>query len=86
MHHGLSIRWLLVCWLISLGLLAVSPGSHAATLTAVQAKDHIGETATVCGVVASATFAARTNETHGLCSLTRLPAWARCYAPETEGG
>ena len=51
---------MLVCWLLSLGLLAVSPGSHAATLTAVQAKDHIGETATVCGVVASATFAART--------------------------
>src|SRR5262249_30473130 len=33
--------------------------SHAATLTAAQAKDHVGEIATVCGVVASATFATR---------------------------
>jgi hypothetical protein len=40
-------------------LLTVPQASAAATLTAAQAKDHVGETATVCGVVASATFAAR---------------------------
>ena len=34
--------------------------AHAVTLTAAQAEDHIGENATVCGIVASATFAART--------------------------
>jgi DNA/RNA endonuclease YhcR with UshA esterase domain len=33
---------------------------YATTLTAIQAKEHIGETATVCGVVASATYADRT--------------------------
>jgi hypothetical protein len=46
--------------LLFLVVLLVSARSHAATLTATQAKDHIGEHASVCGVVASATFAART--------------------------
>jgi hypothetical protein len=34
--------------------------AYAATLTAAQAKDHVGANATVCGVVVSATFAMRT--------------------------
>ena len=42
-----------------LGWLLTAGGTDAATLTAAQAKDHMGETATVCGMVASATFAAR---------------------------
>ena len=42
-----------------LGCLLTAGEADAATLTAAQAKDHMGETATVCGMVASATFAAR---------------------------
>src|SRR5207244_13494320 len=42
-----------------LGWLLMAEGADAAALTATQAKDHVGETATVCGMVASATFAAR---------------------------
>lgn len=59
MSHPRHICRVLACSLLFLGLLLISARSHAATLTAVQAKDHIGEHATVCGVVASATFAAR---------------------------
>ncbi len=43
-----------------LGVLLTAEPVQAATLTPEQAKDHIGETATVCGVVATATYAART--------------------------
>ncbi len=43
-----------------LTLVVVPQKSHAATLAAAQAKNHVGESATVCGIVASATFAART--------------------------
>lgn len=60
MHHDLHTRWGLACWMLCLGLLVVSPRSDAATLTPAQAKNHLGENATVCGSVASATFAART--------------------------
>ena len=49
--------------MISLGILicATCAASSAtiSDLTAAQAKDHIGETATVCGVVASANYATR---------------------------
>lgn len=51
----------LFCWVFVLGWLLTAGGANAATLTAAQAKDHVGETATVCGMVASATFAARIN-------------------------
>lgn len=51
----------LSCWVFVLGSLLLALESDAATLTAMQAKDHVGETATVCGRVASATFAARLN-------------------------
>ena len=51
----------LSCWVFVLGWLLTAGGVDAATLTAAQAKDHVGETATVCGTVASATFAARLN-------------------------
>jgi hypothetical protein len=60
MPHLLHTCRVLACGLLFLGMLLIPARSHAATLTAAQAKDHIGEHATVCGVVASATFAART--------------------------
>src|SRR2546422_3385128 len=51
-------RWTL--WLLLLGSSLALCTAYAATLTPLQAKDHVGENATVCGLVASATFAART--------------------------
>lgn len=49
---------------LMLGLMAcaslVAAPRKARALTAEQAKDHVGETATVCGRVASATYAYRT--------------------------
>ena len=63
MRHALHTQWILAFWLLCLGLLAVYPRSHAATLTASEAKDHIGENATICGMVASTKFAAQTKGT-----------------------
>ncbi len=51
-------RWPL--WLLLLSSSLALGTAHAATLTPLHAKDHVGESATVCGLVASATFAART--------------------------
>jgi len=48
-----------LCMLL-LSFVVVLQAGYTATLTAAQAKDHVGEIATICGVVASATFAART--------------------------
>jgi len=51
---GTLFSWMFVLvWLLMVG------GAEATTLTAPQAKDHVEETATVCDIVASATFAAR---------------------------
>ena len=47
----------LSCGVFVLGWLLTAGGVDAVTLTAAQAKDHVGETATVCGMVASTTFA-----------------------------
>lgn len=55
-------RW---SWAVPFGLLlsglllAGLPGREADTLTAGQASEYVGETATVCGVVASAHYASR---------------------------
>ena len=51
----------LTCWVFVLGWLLTVVGAEAATLTPQQAPDHVEETATVCGIVASTTFAARLN-------------------------
>jgi len=51
-------RWIL--WLLLLGSCLALGIAPASPLTPLQAKDHVGENATVCGIVASATFAART--------------------------
>jgi len=59
MDRRYSTLCALVCWVFVLSWLLTAVGADAATLTATQAKDHVGETATVCGMVASATFAAR---------------------------
>jgi len=61
MDRRRNMLFTLSCWVCVLGSLLTAVGSDAATLTATQAKDHVGETATVCGRVASATFAARLN-------------------------
>ena len=50
------LRWFLVCTVVALSQAA----SAANTLTADEAKNHIGETATVCGVIAGTHYAART--------------------------
>ena len=60
MNYRRGHRLIFALWVLLLGLTIVHQESHAATLTAAQAKDHVGENATVCGIVASATFAART--------------------------
>jgi micrococcal nuclease len=57
-------------------LILVHQESHAATLTAAQAKNHVGENATVCGAVASATFAARSKG---------QPAFLNLDKPHPEG-
>ena len=49
----------LSCWVCVLAWLLMAVGSETATLTPMQAPDHVEEMATVCGIVASATFAAR---------------------------
>ena len=45
--------------IISLTLILTTFAPYAERITATEAKNHIGETATVCGVVASATYASR---------------------------
>ena len=60
MHPQHTSRVLCLSGILLL-ILALALGvAHAVTLTAAQSKDHIGENATVCGIVTSATFAART--------------------------
>ena len=44
---------------LAFGITLSVEGGLAETLTPAQAKNHIGETATVCGKVVSATFAER---------------------------
>jgi hypothetical protein len=59
MDRRRSTLFTLSCWVFVLGWLLTAGGAETATLTPQQAPDHVGETATVCGIVASATFAAR---------------------------
>jgi DNA/RNA endonuclease YhcR with UshA esterase domain len=49
-----------VLLLLLTGILLLSPVQAQKKLTASEAKDHIGETATVCGIVASTRYAAST--------------------------
>ena len=60
MHHRRRKHVVFALWTLLLSFIVVPQDGHTVTLTAAQAKDHVGETATVCGVVANATFAART--------------------------
>ncbi len=59
MNHRGGHSLICTLWVLLLGVTLVSQESHAATLTAVQAKHHVGKPRPVCGVVANATFAAR---------------------------
>ena len=59
MDHRRSTLFTLSCWVFILAWLLTAVGDDAAILTPIQAPDHVGEMATVCGIVASATFAAR---------------------------
>ena len=56
--------WTLLCLLVVLvlALLIVQPVLAQKKLTAAEAKDHVGETATVCGNVVSTRYAASTKE------------------------
>ena len=51
--RSITSRWLCLALVVATAVAAQQP-----SLTPSQAKDHIGETATVCGVVASARYAA----------------------------
>ena len=51
--------------------LLLAPFADAANLTATQAKVHIGESATVCGVVASAKFSSRSKNHPTFLNLDR---------------
>ena len=54
--------WMLLCLIVALALatLIVEPALAQKKLTAAEAKDHVGETATVCRNVVSARYAAST--------------------------
>jgi DNA/RNA endonuclease YhcR with UshA esterase domain len=55
--------WIFLCFLVALALalLIIQPAALAQRrLTAAEAKDHVGETATVCGNVVSTRYAAST--------------------------
>jgi len=56
------LRAALVCAMLAMALclLAFAPAPQHQKLSASEAKDHIGETATVCGAVVSARYAAST--------------------------
>jgi DNA/RNA endonuclease YhcR with UshA esterase domain len=52
--------WMLLCLIVTLALVAllIQPALAQKKLTAAEAKDHFGETATVCGEVVSTRYAA----------------------------
>ncbi len=54
--------WMLLCLIVasSLATLIIEPALAQKKLTAVEAKEHFGETATVCGEVVSTRYAAST--------------------------
>lgn len=55
--------WIFLCFIVALALalLIIQPAALAQKkLTAAEAKDHVGETATVCGNVVSTRYAAST--------------------------
>jgi hypothetical protein len=52
----------LLCGLALLGLLSAAPAFAQKKLVPSEAKDHIGQTATVCGNVASTHFASSSNK------------------------
>lgn len=53
---------MLLCLIVALALAAliIEPALAQKKLTAAEAKDHVGETATVCGIVVSTRYAAST--------------------------
>jgi DNA/RNA endonuclease YhcR with UshA esterase domain len=54
--------WIFLCFMVALALalLIIHPVLAQKKITAAEAKDHIGETATVCGNVVSTRYAAST--------------------------
>ena len=54
--------WMLLCLIVALALatLIIEPALAQKKLTAAEAKDHVGETATVCGEVVSTRYASST--------------------------
>jgi hypothetical protein len=69
--------WILVCLIVALTLaiLTIAPALAQKKLSAAEAKDHVGETATVCGNVVSMRYAASTKgqrRSSTWTSLTRI--------------
>src|SRR5712692_3920702 len=62
LRQSALLKAALVCALVTLALLllAFAPAPQQKKLSATEAKDHIGETATVCGSVVSTRYAAST--------------------------
>ena len=60
--HSSLLVWTLLCLIVALALvlLIIQPALAQKKLTAAEAKDHVGETATVCGNVVSTRYAAST--------------------------
>ncbi len=60
--HSSLFTWMLVCLIVALALvlLIIQPALAQKKLMAAEAKDHMGETATVCGNVVSTRYAAST--------------------------
>lgn len=54
--------WKALCGVLFLILLSASTASAQTKLKASEAKNHVGETATVCGMVASTHYAASSNK------------------------
>jgi DNA/RNA endonuclease YhcR with UshA esterase domain len=60
MTSGKSKRYLLLVLVLILAVICATPAAAQKKLTTPEAEEHIGETATVCGTVASARYAAST--------------------------
>jgi hypothetical protein len=56
------LAWMVLCLIVALALatLIIAPALAQKKLSAAEAKDHVGETATVCGDVVSTRYAAST--------------------------
>lgn len=64
-----AARRLLLACLLGLAAISWARAANSETITAAEAKNHVGETATVCGKVVSAHYAAQTRSQPTLLNL-----------------